>query len=122
MVDHLYERIGGRKKINDAVELFYRKVLADARLQPFFAGVDMKHLHARQSMFLSMLMGGEMVYTGREIRAAHSQPRTHGMDDSHFDLLLAHFRAALEELGIASEPVSEIIARLEKTRKDVLNR
>ena len=122
MIDRLYEKIGGRSKINAAVELFYRKVMADERLYHFFDGVDLNHLHARQSMFLSMLMGGEVVYTGRQIRTAHAGPRKHGMDDTHFDALLAHFRTALEELGIDGEAVSEMMTRLEGTRKDVLGR
>jgi hypothetical protein len=36
MIDELYELIGGRKVIGDATDLFYRKVLADKTLRPFF--------------------------------------------------------------------------------------
>ena len=37
----LYEKIGGEKAIDAAVDLFYRKVLADGRIKHFFEGVDM---------------------------------------------------------------------------------
>jgi len=99
MADSLYETIGGRLIIRAAVESFYRKVLADASLSRFFDGVDMDHLRARQSMFITMLLGGRIVYTGRDIRPAHTEPREKGLNDSHFDTILKYFRASLEEVG-----------------------
>ena len=122
MIDRLYERIGGRPKINAAVDLFYRKVRADEKLRDFFDDLDMDHLRSRQSMFLSMLVGGEIVYTGRDIRTAHARPRGKGLSDTHFDALLKHFQTSLEELGIAAEVVSEVMMLLEGTRDEVLDR
>ena len=92
MVDTLFEMIGGRQTIQAAVRSFYDRVLADDTLRPFFDGVEMNHLRARQSMFLSMLLGGRVVYTGRDIRDAHAGSRIKGLSDSHFDMLLNHFR------------------------------
>ncbi len=46
-----------------------------------------------------MLLGGRRVYTGKDIRAAHAPAREKGLNDSHFDVFLGHFRAALEETG-----------------------
>lgn len=37
----LYERIGAQAAVDKAVEIFYRKVLADDRINEFFDGVDM---------------------------------------------------------------------------------
>jgi hemoglobin len=36
----LYERVGGDKAVNAAVELFYRNVLADGCIARFFESVD----------------------------------------------------------------------------------
>lgn len=122
MIDRLYEIIGGRRMINSAVELFYQKVLADESVKHFFDGVDMEHLRTRQSMFVTMLLGGEFVYTGRDIREAHARPRLMGMTDPHFETLLRHFRAALEELGVPPDKVEQVMMRVQGTRKDVLDR
>ncbi len=122
MADTLYETIGGRLRIQAAVELFYKKVFADESLRHFFEGVDVQGLHARQSMFVSMLLGGEIVYTGKEIGAAHANSRMKGMNDVHFDMLLKHFRAALEEIGILPEKIEKIMVLLEGTREAVLGR
>jgi hypothetical protein len=54
----------------------------------------MANLRARQSMFISMLIGGEIVFTGKEIGAAHARAREQGLNDAHFDMFLKLFRAA----------------------------
>jgi truncated hemoglobin YjbI len=122
MGDTLYDTIGGSRRINSAVELFYSRVFADESLRPFFEGVDVKGLHARQSMFVSMLLGGQKVYTGKSIRLAHAGSRMKGMTDVHFNTMLDHFRAALTEMRVAPERVAEIMKLLEGTRDAVLSR
>jgi len=122
MADTLYETIGGSRRINTAVELFYAKVFADESLRPFFEGVDVQGLHARQSMFVSMLVGGKKVYTGKNLTLAHAGSRLKGMTDVHFDTMLKHFRAALTEVQVAPDRIAEIMTLLEGTRDAVLDR
>jgi hemoglobin len=69
MIEDLFELIGGRSTIRAATERFYDKVLQDDNLRHFFEGADMAHLPSRQSMFISMLLGGT-VYTGKNIHDA----------------------------------------------------
>ena len=79
MIDELYDLIGGRQTIWAATEAFYRRVLADDKLRRFFKGTDIAQLRARQSMFISMLLGGRIVYTGKDIHAAHALAREQGL-------------------------------------------
>ena len=109
MIDELYDLIGGRQTIWAATEAFYRRVLADDTLRPFFATTDMAQLRARQSMFVSMLVGGRIVYTGKDIAAAHVHARKQGLNDGHFDRFLNHFRKALEEVGVEPDKVEKFI-------------
>jgi hemoglobin len=122
MTDTLFDTVGGRLIINAAVESFYEKVLSDKSLRPFFRDVGLDHLRARQSMFVSMLLGGKTVYTGKDIGAAHALPRMMGMNESHFEAFLNHFRAALEEVGVQGDRLEQIIKLLEQSRGAVLNR
>jgi hemoglobin len=122
MTDTLFDTVGGRLIINAAVESFYEKVLSDKSLRPFFRDVGLDHLRARQSMFVSMLLGGKTVYTGKDIGAAHALPRMMGMNESHFEAFLNHFRAALEEVGVQGDRLEQIIKLLELSRGAVLNR
>ena len=121
MIDELYELIGGRRTVWAATERFYDKVLEDESLRPFFTRTDMAHLRSRQSMFISMLLGGRIVYTGKDIHDAHVRARNHGLNDTHFDAFLKHFREALTEVGVQADKVEKVTKLLESKRSAVLN-
>jgi len=121
MIEDLFDLVGGNPTVSAAIESFYDKVLADDRLRPFFKRTDMAHLRARQSMFISMLLGGQVVYTGKDIHEAHARVRNHGLNDTHFDLFLTHFREALEEVGVNAEEAEKVIKLLEHRRNVILN-
>ena len=122
MIDELYDLIGGRQTVWAATESFYRRVFADDTLRPFFKSTDMPELCARQSMFISMLLGGRVVYTGKDIHAAHAHARGQGLNDGHFDKFLGHFREALNEVGVQADKVEKVTKLLESKRNTVLNR
>ena len=121
MIDDLYDLIGGKQTVWAATEAFYRRVLADDTIRHFFKTTDMAELRARQSMFISMLLGGRVVYTGEGIAAAHAQARAQGLNDGHFDRFLKHFREALNEVGVQSDKVEKVTKLLESRRSAVLN-
>ncbi len=121
MIDELYDLIGGRQTVSAATESFYRRVFEDDTLRPFFKRTDMAHLRARQSMFISMLLGGRVVYTGNDIHAAHALARQHGLNDGHFDRFLTHFREALSEVGVEADKAEKVMKLLESRRNVVLN-
>jgi truncated hemoglobin YjbI len=72
-------------------------------------------------MFISMLLGGRVVYTGKDIHDAHAQAREQGLNDGHFDRFLAHFREALLEVGVEPYKVRKVLKLLESNRSTVLN-
>jgi hemoglobin len=121
VIDELYDLIGGKQTVWAATESFYRRVLADDTIRPFFKSADMAQLCARQSMFISMLLGGRIVYTGKDIAAAHAPARVQGLNDGHFDRFLKHFREALEEVGVKADKVQKVTKLLESRRNAVLN-
>jgi len=122
MIDDLYDLIGGRRTIWAATDSFYRRVLADEAVKHFFKDSNVEHLRARQSMFISMLLGGRVVYTGKDIGAAHAHSRELGLNDTHFDAFLKHFRAALKEVGVADDKAEKVMKLLEVQRATILNR
>ena len=121
MIDELYDLIGGRRTVWAATETFYKRIFADDTLRPFFETTDMAQLCARQSMFISMLLGGRVVYTGKDIHDAHAHAREQGLNDGHFDRFLAHFREALLEVGVEPYKVRKVLKLLESNRSTVLN-
>jgi len=68
-----------------------------------------------------MLLGGAGKYPGKDIHSAHALARSHGLNDTHFDTFLKHFRAALEEVGVKPENAEEVMKLLENKRRTVLD-
>ena len=118
----LYERIGGEPAVSAAVEIFYRKVLNDYRINRFFVNVDMDKQINKQKAFFTMAFGGPNNYTGADMRKAHAHLVEIGLDDSHFDAVMEHLGATLVELEVPDNLIAEAAAIAESTRKDVLGK
>ncbi|MBE0435181.1 MAG: group 1 truncated hemoglobin [Methylomicrobium sp.] len=118
----LFEQIGGEAAVNAAVDIFYRKVLADHRINRFFDNVDMEQQAAKQKAFLTMAFGGPNNYTGADMRNAHARLVKMGLDDSHFDAVMEHLGGTLKELNVPDNLIEQVAAIAESTRNDVLGR
>lgn len=116
----LYERIGGEAAVNAAVDVFYRKVLSDARIKHFFDGIDMGKQHAKQKAFLTMALGGPSNYTGKDMRLGHAHLVEKGLNNGHFDAVIENLGATLKELRVPNDLIAEAAAIANSTRKDVL--
>lgn len=118
----LYQRVGGKAAMDIAVDVFYRKVLADSCIRYFFEDVDMDLQRAKQKRFLSMVCGGPHKYTGLQMREAHAHLMALGLNDEHFDHVIDHLRTSLEECGVAPSDLAAIVQAAESYREDVLSR
>ncbi|OAI19449.1 globin [Methylomonas lenta] len=120
--ESLYEQIGGEAAVNAAVDIFYRKVLSDERINAFFDDVDMEKQAAKQKAFLTMAFGGPHNYTGLDMRKGHAHLVARGLNDSHVDAVIEDLGATLRELGVKEELIAQVAAIAESTRNDVLSR
>ncbi len=102
----IYEAIGGRAALTAAVDVFYRRVLADPELSPFFPG-GVGDRHRRYLVtFLGEALGGPRRYRGPGLAGAHCGL---GISDIHFDLVAAHLGATLDELGVPGHLAGRIV-------------
>lgn len=122
MSNDLFEKIGGAPAVDAAVDIFYRKVLADDTVSRFFEGVDMDKQAAKQKAFLTMAFGGPNNYTGEDMRRGHAHLVARGLNDAHFDAIMGHIASTLTELNVPPELIKQAAAIAESTRKDVLGR
>ncbi len=119
----IYERIGGEKAVDAAVDKFYEKVLADERIKHFFTDTDMKKQANHQKQFLTYAFGGSASYSGKSMKAAHKNlVEKMGLNDTHFDAVMENLGSTLKELGVPDDLIGEAAAIAESTRGDVLNR
>jgi hemoglobin len=118
----LYERLGGADAVNTAVDIFYRKMLADDRVNYFFDTTDMEKQAAKQKGFLTMVFGGPNDYTGKDMREGHKHLVERGLNDEHVDIVIEHLGGTLKELGVGDDDITEVAALANSVRDDVLNR
>ena len=122
MTETLYDKLGGEAAVNAAVDIFYRKVLADYRINRFFDNTDMDTQLAKQKAFLTMAFGGPNNYTGTDMRTAHAKLVEKGLDGSHFDAVAGHLNDTLNELKVPQDLISQVMAIAGGTRNDVLGK
>jgi len=114
----VYEKIGGAAAVDAAVDIFYRKVLADDRISKFFDTVDMDAQHAKQKAFLTMAFGGPNEYTGKDMREAHKHMN---LTEEHFNAVAENLVGTLKELDVPQDIIDEIVAIALSVKDDVLN-
>src|ERR1700730_15925818 len=106
-----------------AVDVFYRKVLQDDFIAPFFDDVDMEALRLKQKSFLAMTFGGPYQYSGLDLRKSHGRlVHELGLTDAHFDRLLKIFKHTVQELHILSKETEKMMGFLETLRDDIMDR
>jgi hemoglobin len=118
----LYDRIGGAAAVEAAVDVFYGKVINDYRINRFFDGIDMNAQAVKQKAFFTMAFGGPNTYTGADLRTAHAGLVKMGLGNDHFDVVMEHLGATLQELNVPAELIGEAAALAESTRNDVLGK
>lgn len=117
----LYEQLGGEAAVDAAVAIFYRKVLSDYRINRFFDHTDIEKQAAKQKSFLTMAFGGPNNYNGADMRQAHAHlVKKLGLDNTHFDAVMEHLGATLQELNVPDNLIAQAAAIAESTRNDVL--
>jgi hemoglobin len=113
----LYERLGGGMGVGNVVETFYRTVMADPTLAPYFDGIDVHRVKAHQYSFISTAAGGPDQYGGRPLARAHGGL---GIADEHFDRMIDHLRASLVGLDIEEEAIDALLSEVVGYRSEVV--
>lgn len=118
----LFERIGGEAAVNAAVDLFYHKVLDDYRINRFFEKTDMPKQVEHLKAFMTVAFGGPNNYTGRSLRDGHARLVKMGLNDSHYDAVMEHLGATMQELNVPADLIAEAAALVESVRGEVLGK
>lgn len=118
----LYERIGGEAAVNAAVDVFYGKVLDDYRINRFFEKTDMAKQVEHLKAFMTVAFGGPNNYTGRSLRDGHARLVKMGLNDSHYDAVMEHLGATMQELNVPADLIAEAAALVESVRGEVLGK
>ena len=114
----VYDDIGGAAAVDAAVDIFYRKVLADDRISHYFDTVDMEAQHAKQKAFLTVAFGGPNDYTGKDMREAHKHLN---LSEGDFTAVAEDLLATLEDLNVSKDNIDAVMTIVGGAKNDVLN-
>jgi len=107
----LKERLGGEVALRAAVDLFYERLVADERLKPFFAGINIKLLKWHQYNFMNIAFTKipEGLDVPLLICTKHERLFQMGMSETHFDIVAGHFIETLKALGVTQPLIDEAV-------------
>lgn len=113
---NLYEKVGGQGAIEQIVDDFYNRILADDIVNKFFANTDMKKQRRHQTAFISYALGGPQ-YKGRSMEKAHEGLN---LQPEHFDAIAQHLGEAMTAYGVSPDDINTALDRVASLKDAVL--
>jgi hemoglobin len=112
-----YEAVGGGPAVSSVVDEFYRRVLDDPRLAPYFDDVDLPRLKRHQALLVTQVLGGPENYDGRPLADAHA-----GLGIGHDDFIavVGHLAAAMAAAGVPEDIINRAGAVVAATESDIV--
>ncbi len=114
----LYEKFGGRDGVKAVVETFYKSVLSNPDVAPYFSETNMNKQKDHQTNFISFVLGGPNKYTGRSMREAHAHLN---LTEKDFQIIATLLSDALKYHGVSDQDIANVMKIVATTHDDVLN-
>jgi hemoglobin len=115
----IYQQIGGAEALEDIVDDFYARVLADSEPTRFFAGANMSRLIGKQAEFFATALGGPGPYSGPSMRQVH---QGRGITMRHFELVGAHLTESFYAAGASEEITEQIVSEIASMADEIVTR
>jgi len=113
----LYNELGGKDAITQVVDVFLRRINADARINTLFANTDHNDLRRLVIEQLCEATGGPCKYTGRSMEEAHSGLNISNAD---FDAFVGDLVASMDELKVPKASQKKLLALLSPMRPQIV--
>lgn len=113
----LYERLGGQASIDAVVENLLYRIADDPDVVIFFANTNIDLFAESLASQLCDVSGGPCRYEGPPMDRAHQHM---GLTDVHFNRLVEHLDAAMQEEGITLGARNELLGRLAPMYSDIM--
>lgn len=116
--DALYQALGADAGLVKLMDDFMLRLLADARMNPFFKDVDQKHVKAQLVAQVCEVSGGPCKLRGPDMKKVHA-----GFDinKAHFNALVEVLQQAMDAQGIAFGAQNQLLAQLAPMHRDIIN-
>jgi hemoglobin len=115
----LYDRLGGEPAITAVVDDFLANVVADNRINAFFANADPKNLRAKLIEQICAATGGPCTYTGKDMVTVHT-----GMNitEADFNALVEDLVKSLDKFKVPEAEKNELLGALGGMKGDIVGK
>ena len=116
--DTLYQALGGQRGLVRLVDDLGLRLMADARMKPFFKDVNMPELKDKLAVQFCEVSGGPCKRKGPDMKVAHD-----GFDitKSDFNALVEVLQLSMDAQGIAFGAQTRLLARLAPMHRQIIN-
>lgn len=118
----LYARLGGYDAIAAVCDDLLSRLIADSQLGRFWANRGADGIRREKQLLIDFLCasaGGPLYYTGRDMATSHKGMQISAGD---WDRFLGHVRATLDKFKVPDGERREVLAFVESTRADIVER
>jgi len=116
--DSLYQAFGGQPGLVRLMDDFMTRLLADARMRPFFQDADQAAVKKQLVLQFCEVSGGPCRRDGPTMKEAHD-----GMDITRgdFNALVEVLQDAMDAQGVPFRAQNRLLARLAPMHRDIVN-
>ena len=116
--DTLYRALGGQPGLVRLMDDFGQRLLADARMKPFFKDVNMPELKDKLAVQVCEIAGGPCRRKGPDMKKAHD-----GFDitKADFNALVEVLQVSMDAQGMAFSTQTRLLARLAPMHRQIVN-
>lgn len=118
----LYKRLGGYDAIAAVTDDFLGRLAGDAQLGRFFKGLSadsQKRVRQHIVDFLCTATGGPCLYTGRDMKTAHTGL---GITEEDWNLTVKHLVATLDKFKVPEKEKGEVLGEIAGLKSDIVGR
>jgi len=118
----LYERLGGYDAISAVANNLLPRLMSDPLLRRFWDNRGTDGLDREKQLlvdFLCSSAGGPLYYTGRDMATSH---KGMGITEDDWSAFLGHLNATLDEFKVPETERGEVLAFIESTKADIVEK
>jgi len=118
----LYQRLGGYNAIVAVVNDLVPRLAKDKQLGRFWAHRGSDGIAREKQLlvdFIAHKAGGNLYYTGRDMKISHKDMR---ISENDWTRLMTHLSATLDKFKLAKRERNDVIAFIESTKDDMVER
>ena len=113
----LYDQLGGKDNIAQAVDYFIDGIAFDPQIYPYFAETNIERFRNKMIEQLCFEAGGPCEYSGDSMEQVHAGMN---VNEADFNRLVDLLVDAMTKAGISHRAQNQLLAKLAPMRRDII--